>query len=405
MSLQIAGGTYLEVCQLPEWDEVFGSGLRAAVATAALGGDVHLSTYVSSEHQPQLAARSHGAGFSFDSIQIPDTVSFEYTHGFSTPHISPPPHFLRAHQQTPVRVTGECVLRFGFIEGDAIVSGGRVVYDPQNPHSPEGFADNGSTARQLAVVCNRGEGSRLTGEYEPQKIARALVGKNNCEAAVVKCGSLGSYVCDGASVEHVPAYETDSVWPIGSGDVYAAVFALKWTAGSMPASEAAEVASKATAFYCESKSLAFPPDFPAPFRNRPLKWSDSPDRRKRVYLAGPFFSMSQIWLINEARAALSGQGLEVFSPLHHVGRGPAALVYEPDTKGILEADVVFACVDGLDAGTLFEIGFAKANQKQVVVFVQNERSEDLKMLEGSRCSIQKDFVTAVYKCAWIARTS
>ncbi len=402
MKLTIAGGTYLEQCQFPEWNEVYGSGLRAAAAVTGLGGNSEFHTYVSTEHLPALRARAHELSIECYPTEIPRTVSFDYVHGFSTPQVLPPPYFLKRERQPALEISGDAVLRFGFIEGDAIVKGGgRVVYDPQNPHEPEPFDANGSMADSMAIVCNAAEGRCLTGESDPSTIATALIDRDNCEIAVVKCGSMGAFVAGDFGLQQIPAYKTEFVWPIGSGDVFAAVFAYGWALMKKDPVEAANMASRATAFYCEKRHLRFREErldeiefLPLPIRRR--------DRKPCVYLAGPFFSMPEIWLINQSRDALRSQGFSVFSPLHQVGRGPAEVVYEPDIDGIVGCDIVFACVDGLDAGTLFEIGYAKAMGKQVVAFVQRERPEDLKMLIGSGCIIEHDFVTAVYKAAWVA---
>ena len=401
MNLTIVGGTYLELCQFPEWNEVFGSGLRAAAALSGLGAGAEFHTYVSSEHLVVLEAKAHDLSVECFAEDIPQTVSFDYVHGFSTPQILPSPHFLKRDRQAPLEVSGDAVLRFGFIEGDAIVKGERVVYDPQNPHEPEPFNAHGSLADSLAIVCNKGEGRSLTGEKDPAAIAQALIEGHDCVVAVVKCGSLGAFVAGDFGVQQIPAYKTDSVWPIGSGDVFAAVFALEWALKRNSPVEAADGASRATAFYCERQHLDFLEEGFEKFQAPPLPLNRR-DHKPNVYLAGPFFSMPEIWLVNESRDALRSQGLTVFSPLHQVGRGPAEVVYQPDIDGIKGCDIVFACVDGLDAGTLFEIGFAKALGKPVVAYVQRERPEDLKMLEGSECIIEHDFVTAVYKTAWEA---
>jgi nucleoside 2-deoxyribosyltransferase len=49
---------------------------------------------------------------------------------------------------------------------------------------------------------------------------------------------------------------------------------------------------------------------------------------------------------------------------------------------------------------VFEIGYARALGKPVVVFAQNVSEESLKMLEGTECDICDDFVTAIYRTAW-----
>ena len=66
----------------------------------------------------------------------------------------------------------------------------------------------------------------------------------------------------------------------------------------------------------------------------------------------------------------------------------------------MKSRAVFAVVDGLDAGTMFEVGYARALDIPVIACVQAEQEEDLKMLDGTGCKIFDDFVTAVYHTAW-----
>jgi nucleoside 2-deoxyribosyltransferase len=398
--LHIAGGTYLERCLFPEWNELFGSGVRAACAVKSLQCNVELHTYVGAGDAATLKARAVGSGFRAISHETPQTICFEYFHGLSTPVITPPPHVVDV--APPFKLSGANILRFGLIEGDAIVHGENVVYDPQSPQKPVLFQTNGSTAKRLAIVSNRTEGHLLTGERDPHRIAAALAQSQSCEVVVIKCGSYGCVVADRGQTSDVPAFLTDNVWPIGSGDVFAAVFAKVWANDGKPAAEAAEVASKATAYFCNTMILDFPSGFPAGFDFPPIY--PKKEASIRAYLAGPFFSMSQNWLIEQALDALRSQGFEVFSPLHHVGRGAADQVYAKDIKGLEQCDLVFACVDGLDSGTIFEIGYARALNKPVVAFVQNEMPEDLKMLDGSGCVLERDFVTAIYKAYWLAAT-
>jgi nucleoside 2-deoxyribosyltransferase len=401
MTLKVTGGTYLERCHFPEWYELFGSGLRAAIAVASQGTQVEFHTYVGKKDLVVLRGRAAAAGLQLVvHEELPTTIRFDYFHGLSTPVIEPPPQAIK--KAAPFTVEGDAVLRFGFLEGDPVVRGTRVVYDPQSPQTPVHFKDNGSTAKDLAIVLNRTEGRLLTGESDPQKIARILIDSENASAVAVKCGSRGCVVCENGQVDEIPAFKTNQVWPIGSGDVFAALFAKHWSVDGKSAAESALLASRATAHFCNTKSLSIPVEFGDAFKPIPIR--QQTEKAKSVYLAGPFFSMPQVWMIEEALAALRGQGLNVFSPLHHVGRGTADEVYDKDIQGLVDCDVVFACVDGLDSGTIFEIGYAISIGKPVVAFVQSENGEDLKMLEGSGCVIEQDFVTAIYKAQWLTVT-
>ncbi len=93
----------------------------------------------------------------------------------------------------------------------------------------------------------------------------------------------------------------------------------------MSATEAADSASRATAEYVGNRTL---PVAVAAMDSRsaamPLKVTAKPVGKDEydVYVAGPFFNMPQMWLVDEARLALRGMGLKVFSPYHDIGIGP-----------------------------------------------------------------------------------
>ena len=196
--------------------------------------------------------------------------------------------------------------------------------------------------------------------------------------------------------DKIPVYKTDQVWSIGSGDIFSAFFAYSWFTGRSLLDSASN-ASRATALYCNSKDLSIYESFKT-FSFQQLMIDKIPN--EQVYLAGPFFTFAERWLVNETFNALKGFGLKIFSPFHHVGHGKAEDVVGKDLKGLDDSKVVLAIVDGLDSGTLFEAGYAIAQKKKVIAFVQNENEESLKMLEGSHCIIERDFTSAVYKTFW-----
>jgi nucleoside 2-deoxyribosyltransferase len=119
-----------------------------------------------------------------------------------------------------------------------------------------------------------------------------------------------------------------------------------------------------------------------------------------VYLAGPFFDIGQRWLVEEANDYLLEMGANVFSPVHEVGPGPADIVAPEDIKGLERSDVVFAILNGMDPGTIFEVGYAVKKGIPVVGLAQNVRLEDLKMMEGTGCEIHSDFASAIYRAIW-----
>lgn len=398
--MHVVGGTYLELCREPRWEQLFGSGLRAAAAVSRCASNVTLVTYVSSAQRPTL--EGYTATFSIDlrSETIPETLCFRYAHSLARPEIEPPLHLVV--RQPPVSVEADVVLRFGMLEGDAVVRGRRVVYDPQSAHEPRAFAANGSSAEHLAVVANLREARRLTGREDLEAAAQSLR-DGGAEVVVLKLAARGVVVATAHGLTAVPAYRTDRVFKIGSGDFFAAVFAHEWGEKQFEAVTAAERASRATAWYCDTRQADLAPDFPAGVTNMlPVTPTSGGRQPRRVYLAGPFFTIAERWLIHEARAALLAHEVAVFSPFHDVGLGEAQDVAGADLEALGDCDAVLALADGGDPGTLFEIGYARALGLPVVVLAQREPTESLKMLAGSACEIVSDLGSAVYRAVWAA---
>lgn len=394
--IDVAGGTYFEKCEFPYWNQFYGSGGRAAVALSRLSRKVTLHTYVGRDGVENLDVLASSFNISVEAAEVRSSVRFQYFHGLSRPVVTRP-----TDATHPIVVSGKVVLRYGFVEGDAVVKGDRVVYDPQSVSDPKHFHQNGSEANELAVVANRAEAERLSGERDPRKIIRKIVKVGRADVVVVKDGPRGALVFSKGVLERVPAFKTGAVFPIGSGDVFAAAFAHFWGVQRLSADRSATLASIATARYCDTRALPLPATRGSWTAKHLEPIKPRLTRKKRlVYLAGPFFSLAQRWIIDEARVQLSSRAISVFSPFHEVGRGDAAHVVPVDLRALKRADVVYAIADGLDSGTLFEVGYARAMGKPVVVFTERETSDELKMLEGSQCVIERDFTSSIYKTIW-----
>lgn len=392
-AITIAGGVYHERAVWPAWDQLYGSAGRAAAALAGHVGSVVLRTYARPDTAAAFQPYAAAYGFTFDPMPAEQTISFEYVHSLSTPVISPATARIRAN--APFSVEADAVLRFGMMEGSAVIKAERCVYDPQAPFNPEPFGVNGSRAAHLAIVGNRSEIVAMGRNDDPIAAARSLLG-DGAEVVVVKCGPAGAAVVEPPGVTTVPAYRTEHVWTVGSGDVFAAIFAARWAAHGDNARDAAGLASRAVATYVDSMSLPIPPV-------EALCGMKLPEARAiggKVYLASPFFTLSQRWLVDESRRCLMELGLDVFSPVHDVGPGPAETVAPADLAALDDCDVVLAILDGLDSGTLFEVGHARAKAKPVYALAQAVSEEDLKMVVGSGCRVFDDFVTALHHVTW-----
>lgn len=400
--MRIIGGIYIEQSIFPENNVIYGSGGRAAAALNKLCSDIKLTSYIGENRCDDIKYHIENIwNIELESYSVPEIVSFTYYHGLSAPVIRPTR--LPVENAPQIIVNDDVILQFGMLEGDAIVHGKKVIYDPQNPESPKFFDDNGSTAKELAYVLNRSEAYKLTGCIDSDSAAKRLLEQSNVVAVVIKAAADGAKIYTPTTIDHVSAYATDTVWPIGSGDVFASVFSFYWGVKNMSPTEAAKYASKGAALYCGRKQIPLNEDmlmckeFIYPVLKPIRKPVDA-----TIYLASPFFTMGQLWLVEEARAAFLNAGFNVFSPYHDVGIGDAEKVVPADIQGIEDANVMFALCDGLDAGTLFEVGYAVKKGLPVVAFGEQTSDEAMKMLYGTNCKVFRDFTSAIYHAQWDA---
>ena len=402
MPLKVVGGVYLERVEFPPDEVIFGSGGRAAFALKALDPGVGLTSFIGQDRKDAIDYHSQTVwDVPICGDRVPETVSFYYYHGLSRPIIRPTE--LPVADSPTLDVTGDAILQFGMLEGNAVVHGERVVFDPQNPETPELFDRSGSTAGELVYLLNRTEAQQMTGISDLQASADFLLNRSNVVAVVIKSGAIGAHVFTPGDSYIVRSYETSRVWPIGSGDVFAAVFTHYWATEQLVPHKAAELASRGAALYCARRNL--------PLKREDLEADDFefpkliPERQPAectIYVAGPFFTMGQLWLVEEARNALVSAGFDVFSPYHDVGVGDAAVVVPEDLNGLKSANALLALCDELDAGTIFEVGYAVRHGIPVIAFAKRATDESMKMLRGTGCKVFSDFTSAVYHTEWSA---
>ncbi|WP_240921784.1 hypothetical protein [Metapseudomonas otitidis] len=186
--ITIVGGVYRERCMRPAWDEIYGSAGRAATAIARFGGEAVLHASLDRETQDVIEARAAFEKFQLKAVPADAGVTFEYIHGLSTPDIR------KSSQATQeLSVAAGKVLRFGMVDGTAVVDADYAVFDPQNADGPESFKANGSVAKHLALVLNLYEARLLlpdSGDLPADKLAAALAAHEGAEVVVIKMGPL-----------------------------------------------------------------------------------------------------------------------------------------------------------------------------------------------------------------------
>ncbi len=391
----VAGGCYLEVCAVPRWRRLFGSGGRAAASVGRLSPGTELHTYAHRGWVSDVRSSMHAFGVGATVQPIDERISFSYFHPLSPALLEP----AVPAAQPALTVSGDVVLRFGFVEGDAVVSARRAVHDPQTGHAASPFRANGSRVERLAVVLNQGEAEAATGAAGDD-VGAALLAAHDAEVVVVKRGCEGARVFRAGGVPaDIPAYRSERVFKIGSGDVFSAAFAHHWGERGLGAVDAADLASRSVAHFIDYHALPLPPA--AELASQPALPAGR--RPGLIYLAGPFFDLAQRWLVEEALERLQALGAPVFSPLHDVGTGrPAQETAAADLEGLDRCAALLALLDGADPGTLFEVGYARARGKPVVVLAERLDDPNLTMLVGTGCRVARDLTSALYQAAWAA---
>lgn len=401
MSIGVIGGAYIEVCSYPRSTVYRGSGVRAACVLAGLGDGVTLHTILGEPLSEDFEKIAQIKGIRLCAGKRKQDISFHYRHPLDQPDIAMGDGRLPWPMEVPAL---ENALVFGMIEGRPVVHAQAVVYDPQDGEHALPFDANGSAAERLAIVASLSEARVLSGEQTPEEAACALL-RGGAEVVIVKCGMLGAVLATSCQQPTwIRAFPTDFVWKIGSGDIFSAAFAHAWLREQASPLEAAWFASRWVAEYVRTRCEQFSDQdlrilreeaaAATRLRNPPVVNS------KPVYLAGPFFSTAQTWLIEEVRAALIDAGVQVFSPIHDIGEGPAHEVAPADLRAIKQSGLVLALLDGLDAGTLFEVGYARALGIPVVGIAECVAEPLLTMLLGSGCIIRDDLCSGIYEACW-----
>ncbi len=384
----IVGGSYREVCAYPEWDRIYGSGGRAAVAVSGLSPGSVLHTYAYSGWAADVRATMASFGVRAEVVEIAEELVFEYYHPLSK---EPVP---KASAGLPrIAVSGDVVLSFGMLEGPATVVAGRAVHDPQSDSREAAFSASGSRAGELAYVVRDYMLSAADPSQEAMDAATRIMADEGAAVVVARhaIGGASVYVGD-TKPRLVPAYISDTWFKIGSGDVFCAAFAHYWGERRLDPVEAADLASRSVAHFNDGHRLPLP----APHALRDLVPQPDATRGGRVFLSGPAATLPQRWLLDQARWWLTGLGSEVFSPFHEYGER-LAVSAGPALAGLRDCTAVLALADGGDPGTSAVIGHARAVGVPVVVLAEAVAATDLAMHAGMSCEIARDFTSALYR--------
>jgi hypothetical protein len=382
-AMEIVGGTYRELCEIPHWDAEFGSGGRAAAALSTLSPKCVFHTYACDPHSTGLNFL-RSLGVDVRPKVSDDGIAFAYFHPLSRPHIEPP--VTQIVQQPAIYVDANTVLRFGLLEGEAVVKADRAIYDPQTSNHPQPFHANGSTADSLALVINESELRAITNIADCDKAAQQVFQKQSVDVLIVKAGTRGAVVYEASgSKVHVAAYRSSKVFKIGTGDVFSAVFAHYWGENHMAAHDAAVLASKCVSKYCSDGVL-------------PLKLSET-DRfisvgdslKGAILLEGYADTLGSRYVMEEARFHLRAMGARVVCPA---------------LEGVTSAHSISAILiiaDGYSSGSMQRIGIQNNGTPTIIYREKKSICPTITSNIPSHIFCE-EFVTAIYFSVWAAMT-
>lgn len=94
----------------------------------------------------------------------------------------------------------------------------------------------------------------------------------------------------------------------------------------------------------------------------------------KIYLAGPFFRPDQIATMDTVETIAEMAGVDYFSPRKRCYCPPGAdqiqrrATFEMNVNAIELCDLVLACIDDFDAGTMWEMGYAFRAQRPIYAY-------------------------------------
>jgi len=282
-------------------------------------------------------------------------------------------------------VSSESILRFGLLEGDAIVQAQRAVFDPQTWQVPQRFRDNGSKAEELAIVLNELELRVMAKNDDLYLASRFLMDREEAALIVAKGGVRGATVFERTGqVHHVPAYRSSRVFKIGTGDVFSAVFAHFWAEGKLPAIEAADLASRAVSTYCSSGQL------PLEMSGQTDSFSSIPAHVSgSIQVEGAARTLGQRFTLEEAQFLLRELGLDVVDA-------------SGSEDSLRKSAALLVLGDGLTDDECYTIIETKGAEFPIVVLRETGPGVGVGSRTGDAIRVTDDFTTAIYFAAWAA---
>jgi hypothetical protein len=393
--INVVGGTYQEINYDDVSMEIFGSGFRCAKFLLENKNDVHFKTSGNNETSKFLKENQKVySNLKFECNSYDELITFQYDFALDEPSIFPSlPNISKTKNW---KTKGDDVIAFGMLESDYEIECKRAVYDPQTSVKPRRFSEFGK-AEELVYIINRNEAYAISLNKDIEEIKTYFFKKEDAKAFIIKNGPHGATLYTKSEEINIPCYVTENVFKIGSGDIFTASFGYYWLSKNLSLKKSALLASKSTAIYCDKKAYI---DCTENLKFEYKEFKANNLSEKQVYLASPFFALSELILVDKIRNALLSFGVKVFSPFHDIGLGEAISIAKKDIEGIKNSDVIFAVLDNLDSGTLVETGFSMACDKTIIGYHRTCDENHLLMLKPGNFTTNNNLTTALYQTIW-----
>ena len=393
--ISIIGGIYREIDYDEISGEIFGSGFRGVKFLLENNCGVNFKS-VGNEIAKSYLTENQKVykNFNFDLVDYNDLITFKYSFALDNPTIYP--NILNISKVKTINFEGDNIIAFGMLEADYNISGIKVIYDPQTSIKPKKFSAFG-TAKELVYIVNRSEANSISGSENIKDIKDYFFSIEKTKAFIIKDGPFGATLYMPNEEFNIPSYITGNVFKIGSGDIFTSSFGYYWMNKNLSLKDSAINASRSTALFCDTRAYIDVTNFTnfdySEFKFKTLE-------NKQVYLASPFFAISELILIDKIRAAFLSFGIKVFSPFHDVGFGDNELTARKDIEGIKSSDIIFCLFDNYDSGTLIESGYALATGKKIIGYHRTCEDDKLLMLKDSDIQYFNHLTTAIYQTIW-----
>lgn len=244
IDILVIGGIFREVLQGDSnpRSQYGGSGLVAAISAARLGASVALASYVGSEDEE--AVRDELRLACVEDCSVISVAGASGTFVFPTVSREPPWPMYRPAESAPIQPPQELpsaaiVLVFGIPDYDPIAEGWlddlgpiqTIIWDRQGwlSRARDSSAIAGMSLERKIYLANESE---ATEEADRDRIdTTLLMPPPGFDVAVIKRGAKGVTVFEGSGgstrIERIPAFPVETSSSIGSGDVFAGVFAAR----------------------------------------------------------------------------------------------------------------------------------------------------------------------------------